>query len=350
LAKGIFDRTYISRIESDRIIPPLETLRLVADRLEVSILEIIGDGDMDVEHLRQGRYALHEGLRIGSVAKVQYAWELLIEGPWCDDLLQAALFLVRNEGYRADVVTIVRRTLGHYDQTAAGVPPWELMIQLGNAYLHLRQWSYAIEAYQEVLRNHPPAETRVRAVNNVATAYLRAGQSEIARRLFEMILRDPEKKSTRLLGQCHHSLGTSYYIIGHIQEARHHTTQSLALYQSVDLTKWHEAYQNLGILLAAGGQYDEAETKITRALGFYQEHYHLASMASAYEDLSRIALTRKQFSQALSNCEKGLELPVDQSNPIMWANLLQLKSQILPLLGAHSGDLAVAAEILRQLI
>lgn len=350
LAKGLFDRTYISRIESGKLIPPLVTLQLLAERMTVPLFTLIDGDQADVENLRQGRYSLHEGLRLGSVTKVQYAWDSLIEGPWSDDLLQAALFLVRALGYRPDVVTLLQRTLTKYYQATAAETPWELMVQLGNAYFHLQQWEYAIEAYNVVLRHYPPSGVRTRTMSNLATTYLCAHQIETAQQMFDRVLLEPGHKTDRLVARCHHGLGSSYRQMGNLEAARSHTIQSLILYRSVDLTKWHEAYHNLGILLANTGRYDEAEAKLATALAYYQEHHQTASMAMALVELVRIGMARPDFFKAMDYCNRGLELSVDQSDPIAMIEFLQLKSQILPHLGGDAKDLVISTEILTRLM
>ena len=350
LAKELFDRTYISRIESGKLVPPLVTLELLADRMSVP-LSVLIDGDHgSIEHLRQGRYALREGVRLGSIVKVQYAWDSLIDGPWSDDLLEAALFLVSALGYRPDIVTVLQRTLTKYYQAAAGETPWELMVQLGNAYFHLRQWEYAVEAYNVVLRHHPPADIKMRTMSNLATTYLAARQIETAQQMFDRVLSEPWRKTDLLVARCHHGLGTSYRRMGHLEEARRHTIQSLTLYRSVDLTKWHEAYHNLGIILANAGRYDDAEAKLVTALAYYQEHRQYATMASALVELTRVGVARKDYVKAMDYCNRGLGIPTDQVSATTTLQFLQLKTQILPHVNGDAKDLIISPEMWAQLM
>jgi len=330
LANDLFDRSYISRIESGKVIPPIETLKVLADRLEVPLSFIIENDSNDWEILRKGRLLLSEGLHSRSASQVRLAWEQLIDGPWCKDLLDAALFLLKVEGPSNNIAVILQRTLNRYyqDTNSNESTPWELMMQLGNTYFHLQQWSYALSVYHDLLRFRPPESVRIRAISNLATTHLCAGHPNIAHELFDSII-DPAKKTDKTVARCYHGIGASLYLLGDLEAAYQYTIKSLEIYKAVDRNKWYEAYHNLGVCLAAMKRFDEAEMKLSTCLAFYRETQNSALMASVFEELGKIAFNKKNYDRALHYCEKGLSLPFDLSSAKSIIGLFQLRNQIL---------------------
>ncbi len=112
LAAGLFDRSYISQIESGRIIPPLATLGVLCDRLGIEVDELISRSRPQSQsaELRRARRLLQRVKRSASADSLFEAWSILADLPTQDDFLDAAQALMKLDYDSDRIVYVLQRT------------------------------------------------------------------------------------------------------------------------------------------------------------------------------------------------------------------------------------------------
>lgn len=334
LAEGLFDRSYISQIELGLCVPPLQSLQLIVDRLEVPLHQLVAD-QASLDRGRLGQALLKRGLRTKSPALIAEAWEELHAGPGGEDLFEAALAYADLAGPSAKTTRILGKTyLWAVQQDVRGEQATEVMIRLGNAYFQDSRFDLAETVYSEILQHHPRRGIVVRVLVNLGSTYYRANNREQAMVAFaDARDRWQPDDGVKLLARCLHGLAICHRAAGDHAEAVQHIRQSLALYQGVDDLKWHEANHNLGVFLADQGRYEEAERHLADSLAYYVEHRHWRLAASALEEMAHLANMRGHHAEARLRVQTGLDYLVLEPSPVVMIRLLQLSGRILAQMG-----------------
>jgi len=313
LAAGRFDRSYISRIEANEVIPPLDTLRVIAERLGKPLSYFIGDPD---EYTR--RKIVHDYLsRAARSLKKQRYQEAV-------DLLQVALGLLETSD-DGPLLLSVHIDLAHayaaLGRTEEGtrhlneamsllsrVPlascppdtPARLHYTRGQLAFLRGQYKEAAQAFRLADAAAVREADRVRARIGLGSALFRLGEYEESLRAYSYGLEVAEKGVPRImLAACHHGAGVCYGALGNLDLAAYHTERALQLYQGQDPERALHASHDLGIILARKGAYRPARERLRNCLRAYKERSDLEALASVLIDLAGIELAGGRHRRAL---------------------------------------------------
>ncbi|NMP22611.1 helix-turn-helix transcriptional regulator [Sulfobacillus sp. DSM 109850] len=333
LAKGLFDRSYISQIESGVVVPPLSTLKVLSERLHVPLGEIVdADHSEKAALVRHGHKLRSEGKKAGGPDQLYLAWELFMEGQAANsDLLGAARdFLSIETGTERALYVLQRSALRLIQSENIGTDDLTLLIQLGNAYFTLSRFLDALAVYETVLEFNPEPATRLRALGNMGSTLYLLNRHEQAFELYTTALELAEQtNNVEMMARCHHGLGIVARALGDLERAHHHTVISAMFYQGIDEMRGFGAKQNLGVILREQEKYSVAEPYLNECLEAYRSRGHFALAASVLEELARLQLARGLAQEALSLCHDGIDYIFRTDDVKQLVRLLYLKATIL---------------------
>lgn len=342
LAKGLFDRSYISQIESGVVVPPLSTLKILSERLDVPLGEIVdADHSEKASLVRHAHKLLSEGTKTGIPDQLYLAWELFMEGQAAkSDLLGAAQDFLRIEERTERALYVLQRTVLRIIQSEnIGADSLALLIQLGNTYFSLSRVLDALTVYETVLEFSPDPATRLRTLGNMgSTLYLLKRHKHAVECYQTALVLAEETKSVEMMARCHHGLGIVSRALGDLDIAYHHTVTSITLYQGIDKMRRLGARQNLGVILLEQGKYRAAELHLNDCLEAYRSLGHVALAASILEEMARLRLERSLMQEALSLCNEGIDYIFQTDDAKQLVRLLYLKATILSLIGNRTQE------------
>lgn len=356
LAAGLFDRSYISQIESGRIIPPLATLGVLCDRLGIEVDELISRSRPQLQsaELRRARRLLQRVKRSASADSLFEAWSILADLPTQDDFLDAAQALMKLDYDSDRIVYVLQRTALKLLSDGYDIDRrMEILVDLGNVHFRRAQYLDAIAVYETILIQNPHVETMARVQANLGSTLYRLGRYEEAKTAFEDAMEGAAKCANHhLLARCHHGLGISFLQLGDLNLASHHTEASARLYHDVDNLGYYQARHNMGVILRESGLYDHARLALQEAYDFYKQKHAHSLMASVLEETAQVCLALHDERSALELCTNGLALIYETAdNPVLLVRLLLLKARVMQDLnsGAEANNLFALAECLRAL-
>lgn len=350
LAQGLFDRSYISQIESGQVIPPLQTMELLCQRLNMPLSELIGSLSEESSRIhRQAKTLLRKGFRNHSIDQVYLGWELLAEQPIISDFIKATEYLVANQEELDQLLHVLQRAVpkmlheGYVRDDGI-----ELMVELGNAYFKSAQYLNALSIYQMILdQQRPSTATCMRIHLNMGSTLYALDRYEESLDAYQNALSDATISDNRaVMARCHHGLGIAYRALGFGEKAYEHTLQSSEFYHGIDELLRVEAIHNLGVILIDRGDLELARNKLLYSMHYYEDTGHQELIANVLEELGRISVQEDNFDQSLVWCNKGLECVYQTDNVDLTIRLLSLKSSILRNLG--SSDMAIELEALTR--
>jgi transcriptional regulator with XRE-family HTH domain len=338
LARGLFDRSYISQIESGRILPPLRTLELLCQKLDIPLSDLIGaKEDTTGPNVRRARHLLSSGLRQRDVTQIYLAWEILSDAAVGEDVIRAARHVWKLDPEIDRVLYVLQRTaLKILHEGYERDDGLELLVNLGNTYYRVNQYLNALSVYQTIIDLKPPTVIRMRVLSNIGSTTYAIGRFEDALDAYHGALEmASEQDNHDMLGRCHHGLGIVYRALGDTQKGYHHTFRSMIYYGEGEPLKYYEALHNLGVLLAERGDYLQAEEFLTQCAQYYERAKAYALLGSVWEEIARLQLGQENLQGALEACNYGLQQIYSTDDTKELSRLLILKGQVLEALGEH---------------
>jgi len=161
---------------------------------------------------------------------------------------QALFLIARSHERMRDCVTGIeyyRRYLAQRDVIADYVHEF-----IGDCYVNLEDYSQAIAAYREALRESPGSDREIQLMERVADAYSTAARYAEAITWYEALLRKAEKDAQR--ARFEYLIGQAYVELGETEEAHQHFLEAVDRYPQA----WY-AYQALVALVEAGVEVDD---------------------------------------------------------------------------------------------
>lgn len=354
LAHGLFDRSYISQIESGSFVPPLATLQLLCHRLDIPITELVEiPNEVARRTHRQAQYILRKGIQKNSLDEVYVAWQLMVEQPIMPDFIRTAHYLVAHGLDVERMQYMLQRTAlkmlneGYDDDDGT-----ELLVALGNAYYNGAQYLNALSVYQTILQEQrPDARTRMRVSLNMGSTLYALGRYEEAADYYLAAIDCATQIDNRsVMARCHHGLGIVHRALGDLASAQYHTAMSMELYRGLDDLRRIQTLHNLAVIQRELGHTEESAEYLMQCYRYYETAGHSELAASALEELALNALQNREPEAALDWCDKGLEFVYQADNLGQLARLLELKVRILMALGQTdtANTLAPIADNLRR--
>ena len=340
LAKGLFDRSYISQIESGVIVPPLSTLKLLSERLHVPLSDLVDtDHSEKATLVRHGKKLLSESSRVATPDQLYLAWELFMEGQAAvSELLNVARDFLRAEQTTERTLYVLQRTVLRIIQSEdIREDHLAFLIQLGNAYFTLSRYLDALAVYETVLEFRPNAATRLRTLVNMGSTLYLLNRHEQAHDCYTMALELAEQTHrVEMIARCHHGLGIVYRSMGDLKTAYNHTLTSVELYQGIDEIRRYGAKQNMGVILRELGHNPLAESYFKECLEVYLSSNDYALVASVLEELAHLNVALGLLNEALMLCNNSIDYIYQTNDAKQLTRLLYLKTDIHTRLGQWS--------------
>ncbi|HEY8393257.1 MAG TPA: helix-turn-helix domain-containing protein [Thermaerobacter sp.] len=314
LAAGRFDRSYISRIEANEVVPPLETLRVIAERLGKPVNYFIGDADEFTrrkivhDYLSRAARSMKKQRHEDAINYYHVALTLLESSDDSPLLLSVYIDLAHayavlgrpEEGarYLYQAMNLLPRV------PLASCPP-DTAARLHYTRGHLAFLRNDYEEAAQAFRLADAAATReadrVRARVALGSALFRLGEYDEALQAYTYGLEMADKGIPRaLVAACHHGAGVCHGALGNLDLAAYHTERALQLYQGRDAERALRASHDLGIILARKGAYRAARERLRNCLRDYKNRGRLEALASVLIDLAGIELAAGRHARALT--------------------------------------------------
>lgn len=357
LAGDLFNRSYISMIESGATIPPVETLQLLATKLEVNLDDLL-DPPTSPKASREPYHKLLQAKRCKSIPLALESWQKSIEYSLSDVAVDAAMYISQQEGYTDQIHNVLFTTYSLLSRIpiAENQAWFDFMFQLGNSYFNQKSFTEAKQIYESIIQTNPPQQIERRARINLASALIRLTFYELSimnyERAIELLQSDTENDSNQLLGMCFHGLGGCHHLLGHLDVAYDFTQRAQEKYARIDQDRWHAANQNLGVILVEQKRYNYAKQKLLFSKSYYVQKGLFAKAANVVDDLVKIAILENDLELATTYNTEGLSYLEEHTyDPVLMVRLLLHKCQILKLQQNDSyRDLYTAVKALARAI
>lgn len=298
LSRGICDRSYLSMLEHDKVVPPVDLLSQLLTRLDLAWSDIEHVFPTQAKPSRRTPSVMstcRELYRHGDAAMAfrlasNFWWEATEEPQLARHIKDVTLFLL-----------VVARDIP--DNPLVGswlVGAWQYAIahnrnDAGSVGVLLQQWLFDQRRWHEswaigrtLRRDFSGTNIALIATIGVGSAYCELGHGEEATVYYETALSEWESSAKiELLGSIHHGLSASYAQLEQWNEAGINAQRAHDFYYSVGSNHAYEALHNLAIIRAY-----QQPTGVPASLDI------LEKVAKHYEVTGR----HRQFRVVLEDC------------------------------------------------
>jgi tetratricopeptide (TPR) repeat protein len=301
VAKDLFSTSYVSGVERGQIRPSLDGLQKLADRLQVSVTELLSDAAMALpvarpvvtsrdtateRHRREIASELREARILSSQRKFDDAIALLLHlqtqplSPHEMARLRCQLASCYNQqGRDEDARQVTQHAIAVAEQAGERKLAERLRLELGRALESLQNHATALLQYQACLQ----------AVR-------------------EEVIRDPAFRLTVLL-----HLGTTYMSIGELDQALVFLLEAAEIAEEVIRPEMRAAhYWSISQALASRGDHAAAQRYARRSAAAYEDAGNRRAVASIYARLGDALARRGQVGEALAQLNRAQAMAAEQ--------------------------------------
>lgn len=341
LAGGDLSESFISMLEHDKVRPSLDTMRVLAGRLDVPLSELLDAAPPPRKQLtvklklagtllHQHRFtdaleALQDAERLASDASVEIACRIHTGmGQALTGLHQYDLALDRLERGRALA-------------QASGRPDLVARVASATGFLRLRQRDFpaARQAFEHALlatRTVSPIDTEFEGglLTNLGRVYTDLGLPAQALECFRQALdRLQAAGDITSLGALHFNLGVTYERQQAFDLARAHLEKAIALFEAEENVKLlGTVKRSLGILLIDRGRPEEAAGLLKDSLALALRTADDIGRSQTLTELARAALAMDNLVSARADAEEAIRLAVKLQDPLEAARAESLMARI----------------------
>ncbi len=300
LAQGVATKGFICQIERNRATPSLPKLRILAERLGLSISALTG-GQPPAE-LTYLRKSAELAVKAGEPAR---ALGLVDEGlalyPTANE--RADLFRLRGTAY--DALDDLPKALAAHQMAAATAPADDpelnaaIYIEIGTVLQAQEQFSAATEASLRGLQwldrcKHAEPALRARVLTNLGRSSYSLGQLSAARHYFEQSLdAATDAESLLRIANAHMNLGIATRATGDLDRAIEHCNRALELHRRIGQDRSaNRVLNNLADVHYTAGRTTEATDLQSRCLQRARELNDDLEVGVSAAELARYALVR----------------------------------------------------------
>jgi pentatricopeptide repeat protein len=330
LAGKDFTKGFISLVELDKAKPSLESLTVLAarlnrpltffleDRLEskrdIDLLNALGEGQLRRGEAGEARLMFREGLRLGreleDPVREAQSWRNMglteLEAANYDEALES--FENALERYlAADLCEEAAKTYYH----------------IGRVHGRQHKLTQAIEAYRHSLQEAERAEMAdeallLRLYASMASAYCKVGETRDAEAFFERGAETARRVADpQITAASYMDLGLQYREKGDAARAIEYAIRALQLFETRDnMQLIADLYNDLGVMFADRGDWDKALQHYNESLRLRQLIGDAPRQAYTYTELARYHYQCGNLDQASVYCDRSLELLETLGDPL----------------------------------
>jgi len=354
LAGGTYSKSYISAIERGKMIPSVQALHVLAERLGVPMSFFLGEGEVDFdklvesdffmrslpEHTRQQReeaarvtlQAAEGWIRRGEPDKALEELDTTIDRPSedvspCDQPRRywlIGLALMRKQVFQ-DAMGWLERGLHLIENLRGQVLSSEkaqldemaerLRNSLGNCYYELGQGEMALEYHRHCLTaisNGAITDPALKLLiyQSLGNDYLMLGHHQDAISFYHHSIKQADSMTDpRQQGLAYWLLGLTYKSSGDLFHARASFQKALIIFEMLDTMHLGiQLHSMLGRVLAQMGDYEEAEKNLHLSLQAAERIDDAHTREASLENIAYMHLTRGDADQAITAAQDGLAL------------------------------------------
>lgn len=309
-------RQAVHLIETGQVRPSVESLRVVADRLDIDVATLLVEGRSSAaidgmiselealsqrhEHLRVTERAERLIGRSGPMRLLAFAHCYMGQALYCLSRPDEALEHLRRARHLFEALDNAWFVAESLD--------WEAIA------LHLKEDSQALGVSTDALRRYRALEprrpdTEARMLEHMGT--ILAGHAEYTRAqaLYEeAVLVAGDVRDLTRLGHIYHGLAKCYFGLGDLRRATELLSSAVALYEAENRmspipARWSmpRAENDLGMLLMRQGEYSRAEAQFRAALKHFEE-------AGIERVRSYVFLSLAELRQRQGRVDEAIEL------------------------------------------
>jgi tetratricopeptide (TPR) repeat protein len=336
VARNQFSVSYVSAVERGQIRPSLGALEKLAERLQVPITELLGEGDLEAKYLPAGgeaRDAGAERLRDEIDSKVRESQVLAYQGK-TDEAAEILLRLAHQQLSQRESALVHWRLAYVYIEQGRGedarrevaeaMPAAErlgdrdmverLRNELGNAYALMHSHPMALDHYRACLRAIEDGDIKditfqINVLYNIGNQYWYMREYESAvdylRKAADLTVDvvDPLR-----MGAIYWTLSLAYSSKGDLPQAKLYAVRSIAAYEQAGNRRLvAQVYNRLGRAFAQAGQINDAMVQLRTAYELASVQQDMRGIAEAQRSLAAVYLQEGRLDEATSAAEEALE-------------------------------------------
>lgn len=321
LAGKHFTKGFISLLELDKAKPSLESLSIIAAKLNKPLtyfLEDLTDTCREIDlRIQLGHTHLYIEEFDKAAAEFRAALEMserLDDERRKAESLQGLGVAAFKSGGLEEAVSYLREAVHIYEKLGLRFSQCVAWYQLGASYQSQGMVTKAIESYLESLKLSNSEEVKLpfklKLLANLAHAYRNIGVLDEAEKLYEEALAlGSELQDFCSVGKSFMGLGLLYRERGEVDQALHYTSRAMQLFEMFEnLRLLADVHNNLGVMLADGGQWDAAYHHYCRSLHLRDVTNDRHKSAYTLTEIARYYHAKGELNGAWETCEKALAL------------------------------------------
>lgn len=329
LAAGDLSESFISMLEHDKVRPSLETLRVLAGRLNVPLGDLL---DADPPPRKKVALKLELGtslLRQHSFTDAMEAFQEAEQASASDPGLEVAFRIQIGLGQALTGLRQFDLAEHHLERGRAiagalGRPDLVARVASATGFLSLRQRDYpaAREAFSRALsaiRSAVPVDTEFegRQLANLGRTYSELGLPAQALDCYQAALERLEPLGDMsALGLLHFNLGVAYERQQAFDLAHDHLARAALLFEAQEnLHLLGTVKRSLGILLVSRGRLSEGTEALQQSFTLASHLADDAGRAQTLTELARAAMLRGDLQAAREQAEEAIRLAVKLQDP-----------------------------------
>ena len=329
LVQGIYERSYLSLIEREKIVPSQEALTLLATRLGVDISELIL---VDENNLRIAKELFWNGVMMQDASMLQRAWIIFSKCDVPDEMLKSVQEWARissdGEVLQALRVTIKMAELESIDPHKV----YELRVLFGNCYFNLERYQEAVWTYKDILNDYPQLYIIPRIEINLGSALMELEEYPEAIEVFSSGLK--HCKTNQRKWRAYLGLGRCYRYLNFVDLAmecfRIVEQESSCVNPILHMVAKHAN----AVLMLDCFQTRAALTLLHEVWDFYKANDMKQHEAELIEEFVRLHVYESRYEDALRWCDYASGLLPD-SNTRLGGRFLIWKSRIYRSMGEN---------------
>lgn len=329
LAGGDLSESFISMLEHDKVRPSLETLRILAGRLNLPLAELL---DADPPPRKQAAAKLEMGhalLRQNRWTEAMEAYQSAERAAGADMPLEFSFRIHNGMGQALTGLRQFDLARNHLDRAqtiadALGRPDLFARVASATGLLCLRQRDFpaARDAFARGLasvRTALPVDTELEGglLHSLGRAYSEMGLLAQALECYQAALQRLEAlENLAVMGILHFNLGVAHERQRSFDLARTHLEKAAVLFEAQEnLHSLATVKRNLGILLVDRGRPVEASEILQQSLAIASRLADDAGRAQTLTELARASMLSGDLEKARGEAEEAIRLAVKVQDP-----------------------------------
>lgn len=348
LVANRYSKSYLSRVESDQVVPSEDFLTYIAERLGVAVSDILAtnvEGSLLKARVTKAGSLVESNkeeqeldLKNITIALFKKDWEeatkfiaKLDPTNLHEDILpeyyslKGQLYFEQGD-YVAAIIELEHALEFYEDRRNPPIDIERVRHLLGQAYYRQDNFIAAIEYYERCWQAIKDGKIedlffKIKIYSNLGNAYYALNKTEQALKLYKDAAKLAQevnsKESLESLASIYWGIGLTYRAKGHIPFAKLYLDKSANLYKEIDNAKFVGTVRGmLGVILADDQQYEEAIQALSSARAIAESLNDVLNIARSLVNLAYLYLQRNDLTKAAELAEEGVHKAREAGNKL----------------------------------